>query len=235
MGATPKTIALMRLYNLPAETRLVMDALSPHVDGFVFQTMSETYPSLVQMAHEHPRMLAVHENKQPHWSNAGSLDLAMVEAVAPLEPEVVIYLDHDDLPPGPFGSILNAFRDSGRDVLTFPYIYARGDPQHVICPRPQWANLGRHSKVARWSPKLRFDRSPGCNDPNPPHTSFASAWPLLHLYVMTPEILAVRKDRIGHRSPPWAEDSLSTIPYDPNMTFRDFMIMERRLLAKEST
>lgn len=222
----------MRVHNFPLTESIVIPALEPHVDGFVFLTHpadEERNARLVRL----PKYVA-HTHWQQPFHNAPT-QKAILELAGSFNPSFVIALDSDMLMPDWFSDEFEMFKRGRCWSLDFWNFECWGDADHVVadgcyradphCMVMRWEGglqLGGYSKAHRF----RF----WCSK-----EICRCVYPMRHLAFMTPELREQRRQRglvSTHKSNwrreaeglgAWPSLQHPAIPYDCNMTWRSYL------------
>lgn len=223
MSNGSRHISLIRLHDFVEYPMLVLNSVAPHIDGFVFIISDATDIGLKRIAESHPQTIQVHTDNEP-WRNGPSLDRCF-RLLDRLRPETVLFTDHDEMLPVRFAECLDEWHKSGRPMAAFQYLFTWGDPETVVARRMKcwW-----HAKLIRWEEGIRFLPYRGCCLPANYGMRQACrvSYPLRHLCfttkVMREKRLKCRRRRRHDRA--WIEaETNPTIPYDPGMTFTDWV------------
>ena len=217
-----RDVSILRLHDFVEYPQLVIDSVARHVDGILFVVSDRTAPELLELPNRCPKTIEVVRDNEP-WSNGPSLDRCF-RFVDRLEPETVLYTDHDEVLPERYPECVEQWRKSGRPMAAFQYVFTWGDVRTIVARRIKcwW-----HAKLVRWEPGIRFTPYRGCCLPANWGIRHACrvAYPLRHLCFTTKAMrdkrLSCRRRRRRDRA--WIEaESNPTIPYDPDMTWAEW-------------
>lgn len=197
------TAGIVAVHDFPLDEECVLDLL-PRVQALVlwidqrFASRRPAWKSLIREHGKHLERVKILDADQKWRKCSGWIwREPLMRALDDVHPRIVLQPDSDEqFGPG-FDADLQAFRESGRDLLLFDYEMPTSDGQWVPrCPK------ARHVKVIRWRPGLRFNPYRGYGRPNGQLSEMNATSRILHYCFYTPEIQAAKVARMseGQRS-----------------------------------
>ena len=219
-----ETAGVLRLHDFELAGTVVIPALAQYVDG-LFILAHETPGYLMQQAGAEPKCekLVMYEGR---WKSP-ALHHASFQLLNDVKPKYVIYIDEDELLPDRFPAEFMRFKHSDVQAsVACWYLQCWQDMNHVVADYPY--NVNRHCVALRWEEGINFNEFAGWDWPSAYYRrkKYTMEFPLRHLAFMTPEYRERRSSRrvvTSRGDTNWWEDNHPAIPYDPNMTWKQYL------------
>lgn len=226
-----ETIGIMRVHDFPLTLELVIPGFERHVDGFCF-LFDQAPAAKEERLRAHPKCVAAAEYGR-RFSPAGMFR-ALLDLALPLDPEFIINFDEDQILPARFGEELERFKRRDRWSMQLQNFEHWGSPSHIVADKGYKADW--HTYVMRCKPGMKIGpyRRAHTFDFWYNRSVYRSPYPVRHLAFMTTELRMRRRQRAlvaGDDGPDrlhgWAGRWHPTIPYDPDMKWKDYLLQAK--------
>jgi hypothetical protein len=162
-----------------------------------------------------------------------------------IEPKYVLEFDEDEIPPLRFKQEFEKFKTLPNPHMYFRFMWAYNSIDKIILAKESQDTYKPHMKVYKWTKEMK-DHSRGsalrvamCDIDSIHHLPrYYCPYPMRHLAILTPKMRQIRFNRkeltrtnltslVVYGKHWWNVPDLLTIPYDKDMTWRDYTIKSK--------
>ena len=235
-----ETIAFIRLHQFAEGQQEVMDQIAQYCNGIFVLTHNLIDEGMHDIAWNHPKCICIQRWEKKRFANLQQLRFCLKWA-SKIRPKYVLEFDEDEIPPHRFDEVFDEFKASERRTMWFKGLWSwNGIYNIAVDPMRRYMP---HMKIYKWSEEIAeidrggFNSFMGIKHNSP--DSFLSRFPLVHAAFSSPELIANRMAVGGSKGhmydeTSWFNQDVRTVPYDKDLSNKDWAILHRKLLeAKE--
>lgn len=243
-----KSVAFMRLHSFDIEPiDLVINKVAQYVDGIFFLVHNLQNPKLLEAAERHPKCCGVRYHPGDDFDLGEHRETlsAILSWAHEVKPKYVLEFDEDEIPPDRFTIEFDKFKKSDYQHMYFRFFWTLNDINRIILAKEGPDTYKPYMKVYKWNDQLPYNsrgsalRVAMCDiDALHKLPRYYCPYPMRHLAIFTPRMREIRLNRkeltrtnltslVVHGKHWWNVKDLVTIPYDKDMTWKDYLIKSR--------
>jgi hypothetical protein len=233
-------VGAMRLHDFDVMPEYIIQSLAQHCDKLVFLLHHVQSKRILEAVQNHPKTTLV-KNYEYKWSQPLTL-AALVELALKHKPEIILLPDEDEVFPDRLTEEIAKWRQvwDQHPTMSFQFFHSWSSPDRIISENV--ARVGKHCKVVHNVPGLLnmyLGRYAGWCWPSLLYRQrkYHCHYPLRHLAYMTEELRTRRLSKVRPTTTTgwwqWYSRERETMPYDPDMTWKEWVTMVGPLRTQE--
>jgi len=195
---------------------------------------------MYDVARNHPNCICIQRWEKTRFANLQQLRFCLKWA-SKIKPKYVLEFDEDEIPPHRFDELFNWFKISDNRTMWFKGLWSwNGVYQIAVDPMRRYL---AHMKVYKWSEEISeidrggFNAFKGMKYNSP--DSMLVRFPLIHAAFSSPALIANRMEVGGskghmYNDESWFNQDVKTVPYNEDLTNRDWMKLSREIISNNS-